>query len=135
VTRLMLDTNICVDVLRGRSREIRRHLERTVAAEVAISSIVAAELWTGVIKSRAPAVTAQSLRRFLVFVAVLDWPAEAAQIYGEIRAHLEATGKSIGAMDMLIAAHAIHEKAKLITNNLGEFRRVSGLKVEAWPKS
>jgi tRNA(fMet)-specific endonuclease VapC len=132
VARLMLDTNICVDVMRGRSPEIRRHLERTVPGEAAISSIVAAELWTGVMNSRAPAIAADAVRRFMAFVTVLDWPAEAAQAYGDTRARLEASGRSIGAMDMLIAAHAIHEKATLVTRNLSEFRRVPALKLESW---
>ena len=132
MARLMLDTNICVDVMRGRSPETRRHLERTAPGEAAISSIVAAELWTGVMKSRAPAIAADAVRRFMAFVTVLDWPAEAARAYGDIRARLEASGRSIGAMDMLIAAHAIHEKATLVTRNLSEFRRVPGLKLESW---
>jgi tRNA(fMet)-specific endonuclease VapC len=65
-------------------------------------------------------------------VTILDWPAEAAPTYGEIRARLETSGRSIGTLDLLIAAHAIHEKATLITRNLSEFRRVAGLKVESW---
>ncbi len=86
-------------------------------------------------KSSAPAVKAEALHRFLVFVAVLDWPADAVQVYGEIRARLEASGRSIGALDLLIAAHAIHENATLVTHNLAEFRRVPGLKIESWPMS
>ena len=131
----MLDTNICVDILLRRSPEIRRRVKRTVTGEVAVSSIVVAELWTGVMKSSAPTVKAEALHRFLVFVAVLDWPAEAAQVYGDIRARLKASGRSIGALDLLIAAHAIHEKATLVTHNRVEFRRVPGLKIENWPKS
>jgi tRNA(fMet)-specific endonuclease VapC len=73
-----------------------------------------------------------AVRAFLAYVMVLDWPAEAAPTYGEVRARLEKSGKSIGALDLLIAAHAIHEKATLVTRNLSEFRRVSGLRVESW---
>jgi len=62
----------------------------------------------------------------------LDWPAEAAAAYGRIRARLESLGHPIGAMEMLIAAHAIHEGATLVTRNRGEFERVAGLKVEPW---
>jgi tRNA(fMet)-specific endonuclease VapC len=72
---------------------------------------------------------------FLAFVEVLDWPAEAARVYGEIRAGLEAKGRSIGAMDLLIAAHAVHERATLVTRNRDEFTRVDRLKVEGWEKT
>jgi tRNA(fMet)-specific endonuclease VapC len=130
--RLMLDSDVCVDVMRGRSPAIRNRLERTNREDVAISSIVAAELWTGVSKSAHSEQSRNVVLVLLAYVAVLDWPAEAATIYGEIRARLEASGRSIGAMDLLIAAHAIHEEATLVTRNLSEFRRVSGLRVESW---
>jgi tRNA(fMet)-specific endonuclease VapC len=128
----MLDTDICVDVIRGRSPTVRSRLERTNLDEVAVSSIVAAELWTGVSKSAHPGRSRDALHAFLAYVMILDWPAEAAPTYGEVRARLEASGRSIGTLDLLIAAHAIHEKATLITRNLSEFRRVAGLKVESW---
>jgi tRNA(fMet)-specific endonuclease VapC len=130
--RLMLDSDICIDVMRGRSPAIRSRLERTDREDVAVSSIVAAELWTGVSKSTHSDQSRNAVLVLLAYVAVLDWPAEAATIYGEIRARLEASGRSIGAMDLLIAAHAIHEKATLVTRNLSELRRVSGLRVETW---
>jgi len=134
VARLMLDTDICVDVMRGRSPRIRRRLERAAAPEeVAISSIVAAELWTGAMKSRDPTAAANTVREFLAYIEILDWPAEAAPVCGDIRSRLEASGRSIGAMDLLIAAHAIHEKATLVSRNQSEFRRVAGLKLESWP--
>lgn len=130
--RVMLDTDICVEVIRGRSPAVRSRLERTNRDEVAVSSIVAAELWTRVSKSARPDRSRDALHAFLAYVTILDWPAEAAATYGEIRARLETSGRSIGALDVLIGAHAIHEKATLITRNLSEFRRVSGLKLESW---
>ncbi len=83
-------------------------------------------------KSHEPDTAAETVRRFIALVTVLDWPAEAARVYGEIRARLEGSGQSIGAMDMLIAAHAIYQGATLVTRNLSEFRRVPGLKVKSW---
>ncbi|MGA6971038.1 MAG: type II toxin-antitoxin system VapC family toxin [Candidatus Binatus sp.] len=130
--RVMLDSDICVDVMRGRSPSIRIRLERTNREDVAVSSIVAAELWTGVSKSAQPERSKEAVLAFLAYVTVLDWPAEAAPRYGEIRARLETSGRSIGAMDLLIAAHALYEKATLVTRNLSEFRRVADLKVESW---
>lgn len=135
MVRLMLDTDICVDAMRGRSQAISSHLERRLPGEVLISSIVAAELWTGAMKSRDPDVAADRLREFLSYVSVLDWPCGAAPIYGDIRARLEASGRSIGAMDLLIAAHAVYEKATLVTRNESEFRRVAGLKLEKWTRA
>ncbi|MFZ0244951.1 MAG: type II toxin-antitoxin system VapC family toxin [Candidatus Binatus sp.] len=105
---------------------------RTDRAEVAVSSIVAAELWTGVSKSIHPERSRNAVRAFLSYVTVLYWPAEAAATYGALRARLETSGRSIGAIDLLIAAHAVHEKAILVTRNQSEFRRVSGLRVESW---
>jgi tRNA(fMet)-specific endonuclease VapC len=130
--RLMLDTNICIHAIKRNEPKIVSRLERTRPQDVAISSIVAAELWTGVMKSRERQRNERALREFLAFVAVLDWPGEAARIYGEIRAALEAKGRPIGAMDLLIAAHAIHERAALATRNRDEFGRVEGLRIEAW---
>jgi tRNA(fMet)-specific endonuclease VapC len=130
--RLMLDTNICIHAIKRNAPEVVRRLERTGPEDVAISSVVAAELWTGVMKSRERGRNEQALREFLAFVDVRDFPAEAARAYGEIRAELEAKGRSIGAMDLLIAAHAVHERATLVTRNSDEFKRVDQLKVESW---
>ena len=132
MARVMLDTDICVDIMRGRSPAVRSRLERTIPGEVAVSASVAAELWTGVMKSREPKVAEDEVRDFLSYVEVLDWPVEASRVYGGIRARLEASGNQIGAMDLLVAAHAVHEKAGLVTRNRAEFRRVAGLRLENW---
>lgn len=128
----MLDSDVCIDAMRGRTPAIQRRLERVDPAETAISSIVAAELWTGVMKSRERAQGAEAVRALLGFAKVLDWPTDAAVVYAEVRAHLESVGRSIGAMDLLIAAHAIYENAILVTRNVGKFRRVRGLRIESW---
>ena len=130
--RLMLDTNICIRAIKRNEPEIVRRLERTQPQDVAISSVVAAELWTGVMKSRERRRNQQALNEFLAFVEVLDWPSDAARVYGEIRAALEAKGRPIGAMDLLIAAHAIHVRAALATRNRDEFERVEGLRIDSW---
>jgi tRNA(fMet)-specific endonuclease VapC len=115
--------------------EVICHLERTRPQDVAISSVVAAELWTGVFKSRQRQRNEQALREFLAFVEVLDWPRGAARAYGEIRSALETKGISIGAMDLLIAAHAVHERATLATRNRQEFAPVEGLRIETWSEA
>ncbi|MHB8380821.1 MAG: type II toxin-antitoxin system tRNA(fMet)-specific endonuclease VapC [Candidatus Binataceae bacterium] len=130
--RLMLDTNICIHAIKRNAPEVLRRLEKTKPQDAAISSVVAAELWTGVMKSRELKRNEQALKEFLAFVQVLDWPSTAARVYGEIRAALESKGRPIGAMDLLIAAHCLHEQATLVTRNRGEFARVDGLKLEDW---
>jgi len=130
--RLMLDANICIHAIKRNEPEIARRLERTRPQDVAISCVVAAELWTGVMKSRERQRNEQALNEFLAFVEVLDWPGEAARVYGEIRAALEAKGRPIGTMDLLIAVHAIHARAVLATRNRDEFARVEGLRIESW---
>jgi tRNA(fMet)-specific endonuclease VapC len=129
---LMLDTNICIYVIKNHPREIRRRLEASRPQHIAISSIVAAELWFGVMKSNQRENNERALDDFLGPVEVIDWPAMAARVYGELRARLEAKGRLIGNMDMLIAAHALYEQATLVTGNRSEFARVEGLKIETW---
>ncbi len=132
--RFMLDTNICIHVTKRNEPEVLRRLEKTRRDDVAISGVVAAELWTGVMKSRERERNEQTLREFLAFVEVLDWPAEAARTYGEIRAALAREGQPIGAMDLLIAAHAVYEHAMLATRNRKEFERIRELRVESWTR-
>lgn len=132
MARLMLDTNICIYVMRRKPPALRRRLETLESSEVAVSCIVVAELWTGVMKSQLRLRNHASLLSFLASITVLDWPASAARVYGSVRAHLERQGTTISNADMLIAAHALHEDLPLVTNNAKEFRRVPGLKVESW---
>jgi tRNA(fMet)-specific endonuclease VapC len=129
---LMLDTNICIYVIKNHPPEIRRRLEALRPQNIAISSIVVAELWFGVMKSHQRENNQRALGDFLGLVEVIDWPAMAARVYGELRARLEAKGRLIGNMDMLIAAHALYRHATLVTRNRSEFARVEGLKIETW---
>jgi tRNA(fMet)-specific endonuclease VapC len=130
--RLMLDTNICAYIIKRRPPALRRHFEMIDPSDVAVSCIVVAELWTGVMKSNRSAKNRTALENFLTDIVVLDWPKAAVRLYASVRAHLERLGSRIGEMDLLIAAHALHENLPLVTNNREEFRRVPGLKVESW---
>ena len=73
-------------------------------------------------------------RDFFDYVTVLDWPGDACSIYGRVRATLEEKGASIGAMDLLIASHALWLDAIIVTDNIREFQRVPDLKIENWKK-
>ena len=130
--RLMLDTNVCIHVIKGDVPLMRRHLEGYRPSDVAISSVVEAELWFGVMKSDLRERNQRSLEQFLTVVTVLDWPRSAGPLYGELRARLEAKGRRIGALDELIAAHALYEHAALATRNRREFERIEGLKLALW---
>lgn len=125
---VLLDTNVCIDLLRGRARG--RRLPR--AAACGLSTVVAAELWVGAAKAAAPAAQKEAVQALLDLFPRVAFDDEAARHYGEIRAHLETKGTPIGPLDLLIAAHARSLGATLLTANLGEFRRVPGLKCAPW---
>jgi tRNA(fMet)-specific endonuclease VapC len=132
VIRYMLDTNTCIGLIKQRPEKICDRLSGVEVGAVAISSVVAAELWYGVALSQKKKQNEAALTDFLDFVTVQDWPAGACPVYGRIRAHLKAKGTPIGAMDLLIASHAAFMKAVLVTENAREFDRVPDLKVEKW---
>ena len=115
-------------VLRGRASV---H-ELPATDETGVSSVVAAELWTGAHKLGTAHPQFARVEEFLEIFEVIDFSHEAARHYGEIRAELERKGSSIGSLDLLIAAHVRSLGATLITANVGEFRRVKGLKVLSW---
>ncbi|MBI5904622.1 MAG: type II toxin-antitoxin system VapC family toxin [Deltaproteobacteria bacterium] len=132
--KFLLDTNVCIDMIRGRPGRILSRLRRCRPGDVGISSITLAELWHGVAKSRNPEGNAAALEGFLLPLEVLDFGEEAALAYGSVRASLEKTGTPIGSMDTLIAAHAASLGATVVTSNTREFRRVRSLDVVDWTR-
>lgn len=100
--------------------------------DIAVCSIVKAELFAGAAKSDFPAVTRQKQERFLRPYQSLPFDDKCANAYAVLRATLEISGKPIGPNDMLIAAIAITNDLILVTHNTGEFSRVTGLKLEDW---
>lgn len=132
--RFLLDTNVCIDMIRGKSDRILPRLRRCRPGDVGISSITLAELWHGVAKSRNPEGNAAALDGFLLPLDVLDFGEAAALAYGAIRASLEKVGTPIGSMDTLIAAHAVSLGVTLVTSNTREFRRVRTLVVIDWTR-
>ncbi len=125
----LLDSSACIPVLRNKAG-----LEKLPdPALTGIPVIVAAELWTGVKKNlRSYPHQAARLEAFLSLFWLADFNLDAALHYADIRATLEASGKTIGPLDMLIAAQARCLDATLVTANVGEFKRVKDLKVQAW---
>ena len=129
--RYLLDTNICIYVIKRRPELVLDRFNEN-AAHLAISSITLAELLHGAEKSSQPQRTLAVVEDFCSRLDVLDYGAKAAQHYGQIRASLEQRGKPIGVNDLHIAAHARSEGLTLVSNNLREFERVDGLLYENW---
>lgn len=130
--KYLLHTNICIALIRKKPPKILKRLATLATGDVGISSITLAELRYGVAKSTDEAKNAAALEEFLLPLEIADFDASAAQSYGRVRASLEKAGTPIGPLDTQIGAHALNLGTTLVTNNLREFRRISGLKVEDW---
>ena len=130
--KYLLDTNICVFVIRRKSTGVVARLEQHAAEEIGISAVTLGELRYGADKSERPAQNHAALDAFLVPLMTVDFDADAADFYGKVRAELERRGTPIGPLDTMIAAHAICLGIPLVTNNTAEFSRVPGLQLEDW---
>lgn len=128
----MLDTDICIALIKQRSPELVVKLKKHKPGEVAISSITLAELHFGVSKSAQPEKNRAALDQFLLPLEILAFDDAAAECYGRVRAALEIEGTPIGPLDTLIAGHALSVNGTVVTNNVREFSRVRGLRVENW---
>ena len=128
----LLDTNICVLLIRQKSPQVLAKLTTYAITEIGLSAMTVAELQYGVHKSSQRVQNQQALDHFLLPLSIIPFDADDATIYGQIRAGLEAQGLPIGALDTLIAAQAVHHNLILVTNNLREFARVPNLTIEDW---
>ncbi len=128
----MLDTNICIYVLKSHSEKLRKKFK--AVKSVCISSITYAELCYGIENGERSLQEARwkQLNQFAQRLYIAAWEEAAAREYGSIRAHLKRQGSLIGNNDLLIVAHARSLGATLVTNNVREFNRVPGLAVENW---
>ena len=128
----MLDTDTCIALIKRRSADLIAKLKKHKPGEVAISSITLAELHFGVSKSAQPEKNRAALDQFLLPLEVLAFDDAAAESYGRVRAALEMEGRPIGPLDTLIAGHALSINGTVVTNNVREFSRVRGLRLENW---
>jgi len=128
----LLDTNVCIAVIRQRPESALRRLRGKQVGQVGLSTITLAELEFGAAKSQQPAKARAALREFLLPLEVVTFDEAAADAYGTVRAAMEKKGRPIGPLDTLIAAHALALGTVLVTSNTREFRRVPGLSVEDW---
>jgi len=129
--RWLLDTNLCIRILRDRPASLRERFNREADA-LCISTIVLTELLHGAEKSAQPAKNRQAVEQFAGRLAVLPFDDSAAAHAGDIRATLERQGLPIGGYDVLIAGHARSRGLIVVTGNLREFSRVEGLRSEDW---
>jgi tRNA(fMet)-specific endonuclease VapC len=128
----LIDTSICVAILRGKSPRALPRFRAAISSGVAISSITAAELYFGMARCQDRVRESKGLDDLFGAVQILPFGSKAARAFGLIREHLERRGMIIGQFDLLIAAHAISEDATLVTNNTREFSRVPTLTLEDW---
>lgn len=130
--KLLLDTNICIYIIRQQPAAVLQRFLEYEVGDIGISSITLAELRYGVSKSIHQDKNAKALDEFIIPLEVVPFDEAAAHLYGEIRATLERAGTPIGAMDLLIAAHALALEIPLVTNNTREFARIPDLNVINW---
>jgi tRNA(fMet)-specific endonuclease VapC len=129
--RSMLDTNLCIRLLRDRPQGLRPRFNAE-ADTLCISTITLTELLHGAQRSARPAENGREVRGLASRLAVLPFDEDAAAHAADIRSELEGRGQPIGGYDVLIAGHARSRGLVVVTDNLGEFRRVDGLRAEDW---
>ena len=130
--KYLLDTNTCIYIMNRQPMAARDAFARVKPDEVGISTVTLSELWYGVENSSRSEQNEILLHMFTASLIIAQYDDRAAEHYGIIRTHLKKTGSMIGEMNLLIAAHAKALGVTLVTNNLREFRRVPGLKMENW---
>ncbi len=129
--RFLLDTNICIYIINRRPPAVFERFAGLRVGEVAISSITGAELMFGVEKSGSSR-NRDALEKFMAPLEILPFDEAAMRAYGALRAALSRSGTPIGALDLLIGAHALSRGLTLVSNNLREFERLPGLRLANW---
>jgi tRNA(fMet)-specific endonuclease VapC len=127
----MLDTNICIYVMRTYPPELRQRFN-ALAEQLCISSITLGELHYGAEKSARRVENLTAIEHFVARLEVLAFGDKAAAHYGQLRAELERAGTPCGPHDVQIGGHARSEGLILVTNNMREFARMPGVRAENW---
>lgn len=131
----LLDTNICIYIIKKKPADVLKTLKTKSKKDIYISSITIAELEYGITKSKFPEKNRIALIEFLSIFHILPFDDSDAVHFGIIKTDLERKGQIIGPMDLLLAAQAKAKELIFITNNIKEFERVEGLKIENWAKN
>ena len=132
--RYLLDTNTCIYIIKRSPEQVMLRFKRLRVGDVGVSAITVCELQFGVSNSSQPEKNQRALTEFLGPLEILDFPAAASVVYGDIRTRLQRAGTPIGSYDLLLAAHALQRELTLVTNNVREFLRVPDLRTENWIK-
>lgn len=130
--RYLLDTNICIYIKNHRPAEVLARFAKLPPGKVVMSAVTYGELCFGAEKSSKPKESRHILEQLIALIPVLPLDEIVSVHYGKIREHLQASGKPIGNNDLWIAAHALAGRLILVTNNVAEFERVPGLRIENW---
>jgi len=130
----LVDTDICVYIVRRKSPIVRERMLALPSGAAGMSVVTFFELVHGAMKSNRPAENLGRAEELVRVIPVLSLDADVALVYGRLRTELERAGTIIGSYDMLIAAHAVALGLTLVTNNTREFSRVKGLRVENWTR-
>lgn len=128
----LLDTNACIQLWQRKNLNLRRHFAQYSPADIALCSVVKAELLFGALRSEQIEGNLALLQKLFTPLQSFEFDDNAAEHYAKIRADLTAQGKLIGANDLMIAAIAVANKATLITHNTAEFSHVQGLLLQDW---
>jgi tRNA(fMet)-specific endonuclease VapC len=131
VLKYLLDTNIAIYTLKNRPAAVREIFKRH-AGQMAISTVTLGELVYGAERSSQPERNLADIEGFAARLSVLPFDEPAAAHFGQVRAELYRRGKPIGPYDMMIAGHARASGLILVTNNVREFERVPGVRLENW---
>ena len=131
----LLDTNACIQFLNGSSEKIKTNLQQHAPSEIALCSIVKAELLFGARHSQQIERNLSRLKQFFAPFSSLNFDDRCAEEYAQIRADLSRQGSLIGPNDLMIASIARVHDVILITHNMGEFSRVANLRLEDWQSS
>lgn len=129
--RYLLDTDTCVDLLRGVAPVVA-HLKLLAPDDCGMSVITSFELYAGAAKARDPAREIKKITTLVSVIRELSFGTNEAKRAGDLRMQVEKAGTPVGPYDLLIAAHALAVGATLITANTVEFRQVKGLALESW---
>ena len=130
-SRYLLDTSVLSRLIRDPRGPIAQRLATAGDSQVLTSVVVASELRFGARKKGSPLLT-DRVERLLASIEVAPLEVGVDRIYADLRYTLESSGQMIGANDLFIAAHALEQDATLVTDNVAEFKRVSGLRLENW---
>ena len=128
----MLDTNICIYIIKKKSKNILHQLKKNKENGLCISTITLAELEFGIENSLYKEKNRIALLEFLTIMKIVPFDENATKEYGIIKKQLKEGNRLIGPLDMLIGAHAKSMEITLVTNNVKEFKRIKELKVENW---